>query len=223
MTDRCYLFDQEARIKRKHLSQGEDPNDLDVVISDVRHSLRQTMQMVKADAQKHGINLREEREELARERRSSKRFASEHPLRKKSMRFAKDAHQFLETLAREIQSESFKGVDLTSLAEIQECFEVLSWYHMQQAVKINRAVEGLWDAVHCKDQDDFHIYDSNGSAKIAHLGLLKMLDVLTKVHQWNAGWNRSLIPLINNLYEIIEDVDQHFPGHKTFKRPGFDD
>jgi hypothetical protein len=90
---------------------------------------------------------------------------------------------------------------------------------MQIAVKIDRALHSRENEIQFGIADP---HDSDGSAKVAHLGMVKVMDAMMKVHQWNFSWNSELMPLLNELYELIQGVDQEFPGHQKFKRPGFD-
>lgn len=225
MTDRCSLLAQETRAKKLHLARGEDPNDLDVMLKDVQTSLSKTMKMLVEKAEEEGIDLDEGLDEVQDELQSDRDFCSAHPLHEMAFRLARQSHAFLETLASEIQSEQFKGSQEDILVQIQDCFEILSWYHMQQAVKIDRCLRSLrhTNGVTDPEELDAVLYDANGSAKVAYLGLVRMLDAFTRLHQWNASWNSRLMPLIQSIYDVLEKVDHEFPGHKAFKRPGFDD
>ena len=94
---------------------------------------------------------------------------------------------------------------------------------MQIAVKIDRALNGKLKREKSKKHSEADLYDSNGSAKVAYLDLLKSLDALTKVYECNKPMNRDVMPLLTMIYELTDQVNQEFPGHKTFKRPGFND
>jgi hypothetical protein len=144
-----------------------------------------------------------------------------HPLHVKAHHFANAIHKFLETLSSEIHSQKRNEAPPEELAEVQECFEILSWYHMQIAVKIDRALTSR--PADSSKASEFSSREADGNAKVAHIGMLKILDGMMKIHQWNSSWNSELMPLFTELYELIEEVDQEFPDHKTFKRPGFDD
>lgn len=225
MSDHCSLFAQETRLKERHLARGENPNDMDVMIKDVQKNLRKTMRLISEKANVDSAELDEGLESVEKELRIDREYCAGHPLHVKAFLLARESHGFLETLAREIQSEHFLGSAEEPLMQIQDCFEVLSWYHMQQAVKIDRSLRSLRHTEGMADPEELHaiLHDANGSAKVAYLGLVRMLDALTRLHQWNSSWNSRLMPLIQGVYDVLEGVDTEFPGHKTFRRPGFDD
>jgi hypothetical protein len=181
--------------------------------------------MIAEKADEQGIDLDEGIEEAQDEIQSDREFCSGHPLHEKAFLLAKRSHAFLEVLASEIQSEQSRGNSLEALAHVQDCFEILSWYHMQQAVKIDRCLRGLRHSVAPLNKDHLSavMHDANGSARVAYHGLTRMLDAYTRLHEWNSSWNSQLMPLIQSVCDILEAVDQEFPGHASFKRPGFDD
>lgn len=225
MTDRCYLYAQETKVKRRHLDTGEDTDDLEIVLQDVQNNLSEAMKMISEKAEEEGIDLDEGMEEAQEEIQSDREFCSSHPLHEKAFLLAKQSHAFLEKLASEIQSRQCTSLPEEELTQVQDCFEVLSWYHMQQAVKVDRCLRGLRHASTAGNSDHTEavIHDANGSAKVAYLGLIRMLDAYTRLHEWNSTWNSQLMPLIQSVCEIMDAVDEQFPGHRTFKRPGFDD
>jgi flagellar biosynthesis chaperone FliJ len=219
-TARCFLFYQDSIRRARHESQGEDPNDIRLALEDVEQNVRDTIDLLQKEAAEMGIELAEvplSPGSLSKEKREKR---TKHPLHIQAHRFANATHKFLETLSAEIHIEQRKGGSEEELEEIQDCFEVLSWYHMQIAVKIDRALQS-------RDREMAlaagSLRDSDGSAKVAHIGLIKMMDAMMKIHQWNSSWNSDLMPLLNGLYELVQGVDQEFPGHQTFKRPGFDE
>lgn len=225
MTHRCFLYAQETRARKRQLETGKDTDDLEIVLQDVQNNLSEAMKMISEKAGEEGIDLDEGMEEAQEEIQSDRDFCSHHPLHEKAFLLAKQSHAFLEMLASEIQLRQCEGSTEEELTQVQDCFEVLSWYHMQQAVKVDRCLRGLRHAAFTGNPDHTEavVHDTNGSAKVAYLGLIRMLDAYTRIHEWNSSWNSQLMPLIHSVFEIMDAVDAHFPGHHTFKRPGFND
>lgn len=215
MTNRCLLFHRESLQRAEHYSKGEDPDDWAVVLNDVHLELTETMQMLKQSAGEEGIDL----EEIAEDAEVNRPNISNHPLRIKAHRFAMDSHRYLDKLCTYIHEEEQKGISTDRLEDLQDCFQVLTWYHMQIAAKLDRALMSKLRKTLIEVQVD----DASGSAKVAYIGLLKSLDALTKVYEWNKPMRGDIMPLLNTIYELTEEVNQEFPGHKTFKRPGFAD
>ncbi len=215
MTSRCLLYFQESRQRSEYLSNGEDPDNLEIVLKDVEENLKQAMDMCRQLIEDEEIEVDEPEEPIVLPERID---LSGNPIHIKAHKFAMDCHHFLDPLSSYLHEEENNGADPSQMAHLQDCFEVLSWYHMQIAVKLDRALSG-------KDGQsamDGYLNDRHGSAKVAYLGLLRSLDALTKVYEQNKPMHTDIMPLLNEIYELIEDVDLEFPGHKTFKRPGFD-
>src|SRR5262245_26507935 len=167
MTEHCHLFYQDSIRRAKHEQKGEDPNDMRIVIEDVEENIRDTLSMLQKGAAEMGIDLDKADASADAQIKQNRKKRLAHPLHMKAHRFANATHKFLETLSRELHAEKRKSGETQILEEIQECFEVLSWYHMQIAVKIDRALHSR------QNENDFGITDardSDGSAKVAHLG-----------------------------------------------------
>jgi len=155
---------------------------------------------------------------------------SDHPLHVKAHKYAMNTHKFLEKL-RNIINEYIENINAGNtlaedIEEIKECFEVISWYHTQIAIKIHRALCGKMEAEgeEYGESDEFSsMHDANGSAKVAYHGLIRTMDALTKVYEWKKSLHDDIMPLLTNVYGLINGVDREFPGHKDFKRPGFDE
>jgi len=154
---------------------------------------------------------------------------SDHPLHIKAHKYMMETHKFLEKLHdvinEEIDNINAGNVLAENIEEIKDCFEVIDWYHMQIAVKIHRALCGKMEAEEEGDDesDEFSMYDANGSAKVAYIGLVRTMDALTKVHEWQKSLHNDIMPLLTYVYGLINGIEREFPGHKDFKRPGFDE
>lgn len=208
------------------MAKGEDPDDWDVVLQDVHQDLKEAMEMCRQVAEEQGVDLegldiQEEVEEEKEEEEEPQVDISKHPFRERAHKCAMEIHKFLDKLASLIQEDRVKGKEPVVL---QECFEVISWYHMQMAVKIDRSLRGRGrDEETDEVLEEARLSDSDGSAKVAFLGMTRMVDSLTRVYECHQGLERDVMPLLDSLYELIEELNSEFPGHKSFRRPGFDE
>ena len=225
MTQRCFLYYQDSRREAEHRAKGEDPHDWDIVLQDLHESFQETLELLRKHAEEEGIDF----DAIDTESIPEPPNPSDHPLYIKADRYAMNAHKFLEKfrniINEEIENINAGNILAENIEEIKECFEVVSWYHMQIAVKIHRALCGKMEAEEEGDceSDEFSMHDANGSAKVAYHGLIRTMDVLTKVHEWKKSLHNDIMPLLTDVYGLINGVDREFPGHKKFKRPGFDE
>ena len=227
MTQRCLLYHKNSRREMEHRLKGEDSHDWDIVLQDLHESFQETLELLRKHAEEEGIDLDAiDTESVISELADP----SDHPLHIKANKYMDDAHKFLEKL-HNIINEDIENINAGNtlaedIEEIKECFEVISWYHMQIATKIHRALCGKMEAEEEEygESDEFSsMHDANGSAKVAYHGLIRTMDALTKVYEWNKSLHNDIMPLLIDVYGLINGVDREFPGHKEFKRPGFDE
>ena len=221
MTHRCYLFHKEALQREKLVGEGKDPDNLDVVVQEVGENLKEVKEMIVQAVEERGIDLKELAEVTAMDQNPESPDIRKHPLHAKTHKYAMDCHRFLDKLCNYIHEEERRGMPIEQLAELQDSFEILGWYHMQIAVKIDRALSGKLGER--REFSSGSRYDADGSAKVAHLGLIKSVDALTTVYEKNQPMNGDVMPLLTAVYDLVEDVNREFPGHMKFKRPGFED
>jgi len=226
MTQRCLLYYQDSRREAEHRAKGEDPHDWDIVLHDLHESFQETLGLLRKHAEEEGIDLDAiDTESVISELADP----SDHPLHIKAHKYAMDTHKFLEKLHtvinEEIENINAGNVLAENIEEIKECFEIICWYHLQIAVKIHRALCGKMEAEEEENEEfaGFSMHDANGSAKVAYHGLIRTMDALTKVYEWKKSLHDDIMPLLTDVYGLINGVDREFPGHKDFKRPGFDE
>jgi hypothetical protein len=213
MTSRCLLFSMESKRRADHVSTGEDPDDLDTVLNDVRTTLQQTKEMILQEVSARGIELEElEEEECVRVDTST------HPLHVSAKALSFRIHHFREHLGKILNEEADKETRIEHLSALQDAFEILAWYEFQFFVKIQRALPPV--ITNAKYEE---LYDANGSAKVAWIGLTRCLDALTRIAEILPWMHQEVLPLLNNTYQSIDLLDHTIPGHKAFNRPGFDD
>ncbi len=112
-----------------------------------------------------------------------------------------------------------------TLTEMVDAYEVIEWYHTQVAVKICRALSGRQESDEEEDADlkTFAMDDAHGSAKVACEGLLRSMAAFQKVYAWDAALRDDVLALLVEAERLRRGIDAELPGHREFKRPGFDD
>lgn len=229
MTNQCFLYNTEEKRLDEHRVAGKDPHDMDVVIDDVHDSLGEAMEMLNEMAAEQGIDL----DAIDTESLPPKPDVSEHPLKIKSEKYSFAAHDFLpklhEIINLEIEQINAGNVinpieAADDIEKIKEYYKIVEWYHFFITAKITRALFGKMRVIQKGEEDDEDaMNDVNGSAKIAHEALVKSMDEFTKIIEWNKGLSDDIMPFLIEIYGLINEVDKEFPGHKDFKRPGFDE
>ena len=106
---------------------------------------------------------------------------------------------------------------------LQDPLEVLCRYQYLVAAKVRRALSGR-DRPPILDEDG-HPYpsDANGSAKIAYLTCAAGRDAAQHMAMIDLGLASLAAPFTQTADRVLNLIDQAFPGHRSFHRPGFDD
>ncbi len=127
---------------------------------------------------------------------------SEHPLAVQSRAWTFAANDWLATC--------FPDQELPSPVD------AIAWHAGTLCMKVGRAVGDFQDRGPVPVESDAY-----GSAKVATLSLGKILDVLTlwcATHQLD----RQALTLLGGACDLIDAIEEEFPGHTDFERPGFD-
>jgi hypothetical protein len=222
--NKCSLYDKEQKRLAEHESKGEDPYDWDVVLEDMKEDFAETLKLLHKAAEQHGINLDDIPEEDV-----EMPDPSNHPLAIASSAYSKEASGFLKSLRDTIQKE---GGDLSKrvaympsaegdkeiLMQILSSYDTIMWYHTLIPVKIRRALQGKME-----EQDEFSREDALVSAKIAYLGILRSLQSLRLIYEWDEELQDPTLTLLAKVEQLRKGIDSEFPDHHEFKRPFFDE
>lgn len=227
LSQRCLLYARDQKRIEEHRKKGEDPHDWKIVMQDVKKSFEETIQLIQQSAKERGIDL----EKLPAEEYKPP-DPTNHPLHKAAQRYLRMAQKFLKELRKSIRAE---GIDLSkrievipgakedvgTLREIVTCYEVISWYHTLISAKIYRALcqeKGERDRELAQAEQD----DANGSAKVAYESLTRSIKALQRIYEWDEDLQASALNLLVEAERLRRGIDKEFPGHREFKRPGFD-
>ena len=120
------------------------------------------------------------------------------------------------------------AIDKHALQEFRDFynnFETLVWYHTFVGAKIERALMGKIDLLNKDDEEMKKLdqQDVDGSAKIAAIGIEKIIGSLTEIYNDNEIFHAEIAEIILLADRVLNELDTEFPGYKEFQRPGFDD
>jgi hypothetical protein len=102
----------------------------------------------------------------------------------------------------------------------KEALEVILWYQVFLPPKLGRALNSK--AEEMETEEDGYPKDSDGSAKIALIGIDRSLSAWGELAaQWE-GEGAAIRKIVHHLTRLREMVEKEFPRARAFLRPGFD-
>ncbi len=193
--------------------------------------LREAHEMLDEILKERGIELPPADPEEERAFLQRHEDAREHPCAVAATEYARDVGTWLEAAAQHLQARGealaaqhemgLRSVDPEAAAErLRDAVEVIQWYQQQIAVKILRAVGAT--AYGDPDADPVDQSDSNGSAKVALLGMDRSVIAWTELLRQLPDDEDRILPLLVALGRLRRDVEAMFPAARAFVRPGFD-
>lgn len=222
-TDRCRLADDEQLRNAEHRAALEDPHDWDIVVEDLSKSFAETISLIRKEAQKLGIDIDAETDAIEDEVAGQMERAKRQPIYVAALEFTKRASDFLQTYGKSLDEELARQALGEKTTVVEDAIETLSWYHLQVPAKIFRAIHDVCNNCDGNELDRVDRDDANGSAKVAHLGLLRSMKALLILQDCRPWLRDEITKLLLMIGDLVEAIDELFPGHKSFKRPGFDD
>ena len=101
--------------------------------------------------------------------------------------------------------------------------EVLAHYQYFVAVKVRRALSGRDNPPILDDDGRPFPSDADGSARIAYLTCAAARDAAQRLATIDPGLASLAAPFTQLADRVLNLIDEAFPGHRSFRRPGFDD
>ena len=226
--DRCRVHQEEQKRLERHLLRGEDPDDPRVVMADVSESFGETLGMLQEMADEMGLDL----DDLAEEEPEEEEFSPhDHPLFQRASRWSERVGALLRMAYAELPdrrpldevpelSRPAPGIP----AEVQDAVEVLTQYQYFIPVKTARALDGWVEAERgTRPLPEFSRENAQGTAKLVHICLERCGEALRQLAGYSASWREMAEPIAEEAGALQEAIEQKFPGHQEFHRPGFDD
>ncbi len=131
--------------------------------------------------------------------------------------FAQKKDELVSMLELEIGGEQPQIVD----ASIKDAVAVIRWYQHQIHVKLMRALRK--DDFDDESEDDSFPKDSDGSAKVALIGMDRSISAWGALREHFPEKTDDILTLLLHLDRLRRKTEHHFPEARRFVRPGFDE
>lgn len=228
LTSRCLVYATEQE------DDDASPTSRDAENSNFWQNLMpyraQADELISEWAEQAGVDLNTSEENQPSGRRRT-RSVDKHPLVKAGKDYANAASDWFRVLEQTIDFSilSFiaNGADAAATGteldpEVSLPFEaareVIQWYQYQISVKTMRAL-----STHNDELDDTETNDSDGSAKVALIGVDRSIAAWRFMQLALPERSESIVPLILQLACLRNSLLKTFPKASEFIRPGFDE
>ena len=221
-TARCLVYASDDE------DQDPDPQSRDINNAAFWRKLeaifRETREMIAKWAEEACVDLNEtdKASSTRREERRTKAAQDSLALAAKKYAFAVDGwFRACDEIIEVHDGPGFES-ELEETERILESREVINWYQYQIAVKIMRALSSRHNENRWEGEDNFG-NDSDGSAKVALIGIDRSVSAWRLMQIAIPEQNESIVPLILSLEGLRQSVERRFPNARGFIRPGFDE
>jgi len=187
---------------------------------------QETQEMVIEWAQEAGVDLNEFNEEDDLRLRKKRRQADNHSLARAGKKYANAASDWFREFDQIIEVSDLAATDsdIEPSDRLVDAREIIHWYQYQIAVKTIRAVSSrIEEHEFEKEEEDEFPKDSDGSAKVALLGIDRSIAAWRLMQLSVPERARSIVPLILQLERLRQRTERQFPNAREFVRPGFDE
>ena len=212
----CEKCSFKAKCRNYSFSEDEEPGNGEELFEYLHNVFQATMLMLKDSMEETGIDP----EELKNIEPVKDIESREHPLFQKCDQVAKNIHEWLQNNESAVNAAHLVQPDEEGNIKFNDAVDVIYWYNFFIPAKISRALSGLTEE---EDDDEFSAYDSNGSAKIALIGLDRMIAAFSVVMKEIPSEEDNLLKILIDLAGIRKQTETIFPDARKFIRPGFDE
>lgn len=225
-TARCRVYARTSQVPE------EASDDLESALRLVQEQLQEALSTLDELQQEQGIEITEaDLEAAAVDMEAQQQKSREHPLVKMGTAYTVAAGALLhkpdltELFTAGLQQQATLGLVAESqihslVSQLQEQFDILSYYRLFLPPKIYRAVSGLLSASteECNDLQS----DYRGSAKIAVLCIQNSSTALQQLLQLLPEEEDTVLDLLAQLQQMEHLLLETVPNCMQFVRPGFD-
>lgn len=191
---------------------------------------RQTIATVKEQAQSYGIDLESIDDSLLDEDNRLTDRAKASPCPQASKEYSKMVSKWFDSspdmlsekadqLNNALQLE-LPGTDPEETAlQLNDAAEVIRWYQHQIHIKLVRASRGM---LQDKEESDYMLDDTNGSAKVALIGIDRSIAAWGVLYENLPSHADEILDILVHLQRLGKETQRSFPDARNFMRPGLD-
>ncbi len=213
-TSRCMTY----AMCEENTSDSEISNpDNEAFLDEMQTTAQQTIEMIAELAEENEIDLDSlEVESVSHEFSRVSDKSDKHNLLQAAHGYLEITDVWFKSVFKEILNATN-----TMTADINDTVEIISWYRYQIFVKLKRAM--IYDDSACIEEEDSMLpNDSDGSAKVALIGIDRSIGAWEKLQEHFKEKKDNILHILLHLDRLRCKVEQEFPNARSFKRPGFD-
>jgi len=220
-TSRCLVFATEQEYEQ--VTETDDLSNA-AFWERLSVSLNEANRMISQWASKHGLNISELTSEDTSSRQDRRQNMESHPLARGGMKYANNAVDWFRNFDQNADGVALE-LDSERLDRMRDAREVIEWHQYQIAVKTIRALSSRRDEAteELLDEDDQYPKDSDGSAKVALIGIDRSIAAWRLIHLSLPEGVETTLPLLVELEGLRRRIEKSFPNARSFIRPGFDE
>ena len=202
----------------------------------LHRTFSETTEMVRADAEKRGIDLDDPKlaQAVRAQERAERRLAAKNrPLTRAAMAYVKatdkwfdHARPLLEAKIGELKTQVALeiGDPQAEARQLSDFTDVIRWYQHFIYVKLCRAIESrASEELEADEEQKKFPKDSDGSAKIALIAMDRSIAAWSGLRRaLGADDADSILDLLAQLAAIRREAEKLFQHARAFVRPGFD-
>lgn len=195
-------------------------------------TFQMTLDMLKETAEREGIDLDAFDMEEAEERESlNQEITENHECSRIAKAYGDMVEDWFDSASdlfeqKEDELNQNKWLDMPDVNSVgksdsfEEALQVVRWYQHQIYIKLMRAIQG--DLEERLDAFSEFPKDSNGSAKVALIGIDRSIAAWGEIRNHFPLYDASILKMLVHLEQLRRRVENAFPDARAFMRPGFD-
>jgi len=223
-TNRCATY----ALEQEQFAGPEKDMENEVFWEKLSEMFEITMEMILEDAEDLGIDLDDvDTEEYDAAHEKVEEATQEHYCAISSSSYHKNVTAWFEnnkTLLKNkeaaLNDNNRIGIPIEEAEDLKDAIEVIHWYQFQIHVKVRRGLHGKLNPF---DEDEDFPKDSDGSIKVALIGIDRSIAAWGKMHSSFPEREDEILDILVQLERLRRYTEKEFPAARNFKRAGFDE